>query len=608
MLLKLPNGGWVMMTAKLARSVLPVRANAFFMRASAFLLGASMLPMTAQAKEAVDLILHDGKVLTVDAAFSVQTAVAVRGGRIVATGTESLLDRYSADKVIDLHGSTLLPGFIDAHLHPIPIGPSDINPLIAHSITEIQAMLRKKAAELGPGKWITGYGWQEAALTEKRNLTRADLDAAAPENPVLLVRAGAHSAVASSLALKLAGIDRTTPDPKSGLIEHDANGEPGGIIRERQDIVERFIPLPTWAEMKAPMIHTLKEFLALGITSFHDASGNIDDEPVGLGGIALATPGAEVASGDMTFARARALYAEMGEDLPRVTLYISYPGAERLKAFPHHTGYGDDRVRLGAIGENLVDGGFTGPTAWLLVDYKGQPGFRGKGRYTDAELQEMVDTSNRLGWQMGLHCIGDAAILQTVNAYAKSLETIPDPAHAPDANGPGDRRWFTDHFTIMPPEATMATMARDHIWIAQQPNFLYNLENRYVALLDDWRLAHNNPVGTPAHKFGIFVAFSSDNLPVGPLVGLYAAITRKGPSGTVHGAEEAVGRAEAIRMYTANGAFLSREEHAKGTIEPGKLADMIVLSFDPLTADPQAFLDGHVDMTFVGGKLVYARP
>ena len=570
---------------------------------AALLLGASALPMAGHAKEAVDLILHDGQVLTVDAAFSVRSAVAVRGGRIVATGAEDLLDRYSAPQVIDLHGATLLPGFIDTHLHPIPIGPSDITPLTAHSIVEIQAMLRQKAAELGPGKWITGYGWQEAALAEKRNLTRADLDAAAPNNPVLLLRAGAHSAVANSLALKIAGIDRNTPDPKSGLIEHDANGEPGGIIRERQDIVERFIPPPTWAEMKAPMVRTLKGFLALGITSFHDASGNIDDEPVGQGGIAASKPGEEVASGELTFARARALYAEMGDQLPRVTMYISYPGAERLRAFPHHTGYGDDRVRLGAIGENLVDGGFTGPTAWLLVDYKGQPGFRGKGRYTDAELQDMIDTANRLGWQLGLHCIGDAAIVQTINAYARSLETIPDPAHAPD-----DRRWFTDHFTIMPPDATMATMARDHIWIAQQPNFLYNLENRYAALLDDWRLEHNNAVATPAHKFGIFMAFSSDNLPVGPLVGLYAAITRKGPSGMVHGAEEAVGRAEAIRMYTANGAYFSREERDKGTLEPGKLADMIVLPFDPLTADPQVFLDGHVAMTFVGGKQVYTRP
>lgn len=566
------------------------------------LAGVAAAPGALAAKEAVDLILHDGQVLTVDAAFSTRSAVAVRGGRIVATGGEDLLDRYSAGQVIDLHGRTLMPGFIDAHLHPIPVGPSDVNPLIAHSITEIQDMVRKKAAELGPGKWITGYGWQEAALAEHRNLTRADLDAAAPANPVILVRAGGHSAAANSLALKLAGVTRDTPDPKGGLIEHDANGEPGGIIRERQDIVERLVPPPTWAEMKGPMIRTLKSFLALGITSFHDASGKIDDEPVGQGGIAPAHPGEEVASGEMTFARARALYAEMGDQLPRVTLYISYPGPERLKAFPHHTGYGDDRVRLGAIGENLVDGGFTGPTAWLLADYKGQPGFRGKGRYTDAELQAMVDTANRLGWQMGLHCIGDAAIVQTISAYAHSLETIPDPAHAPD-----DRRWFTDHFTIMPPDATMATMARDHIWIAQQPNFLYNLENRYVATLDDWRLAHNNPVATPAHKFGIFVAFSSDNLPIGPLVGLYAAITRKGPSGTVHGADEAVGRAEAIRMYTANGAYLSREEHDKGTIEPGKLDDMIVLPFDPLTVDPQTFLDGHVDMTFVGGKLVYSR-
>jgi len=565
-------------------------------------LGVAAAPGAVAAKEAVDLILHGGQVLTVDAAFSTRTAVAVRGHRIVATGGEDLLERYSAAQVIDLHGRTLMPGFIDTHLHPIPIGPSDINPLIAHSITEIQDMVRKKAAELGPGKWITGYGWQEAALTEARNLTRADLDAAALANPVILVRAGGHSAAANSLALKLAGVTRDTPDPKGGLIEHDAKGEPGGIIRERQDIVERLVPPPTWAEMKAPMISTLKSFLALGITSFHDASGNIDDEPVGQGGIAPAHPGAEVASGEMTFRRARALYAEMGDQLPRVTLYISYPGAERLQAFGHHTGYGDDRVRLGAIGENLVDGGFTGPTAWLLADYKGQPGFRGKGRYTDAELQAMVDGANRNGWQLGLHCIGDAAIVQTINAYAHSLETIPDPAHAAD-----DRRWFTDHFTIMPPDATMAMMARDHIWIAQQPNFLYNLEGRYIATLDDWRLAHNNPVATPAHKFGIFVAFSSDNLPIGPLVGLYAAITRKGPSGTVHGADEAVGRAEAIRMYTANGAYLSREEQDKGSIEPGKLADMIVLPFDPLTTDPQTFLDGHIDMTFVGGKLVYTK-
>jgi len=189
------------------------------------------------------------------------------------------------------------------------------------------------------------------------------------------------------------------------------------------------------------------------------------------------------------------------------------------------------------------------------------------------------------------------------HAYAKALETIPSKEHAQ-----ADRRWFTDHFTIMPPDATMAKMKRDNIMAAAQPNFLYNLEDRYTQVLDDWRLLHNNPVATPAHKFGIFVAFGSDNLPIGPLVGLYAAITRKGPSGQAHGlAEEGVSRAEAIRMYTANGPYLSWEEKIKGTIEPGKLADMVVLPFDPLIAEPEAILRGQVDMTYLGGKLVYER-
>jgi len=558
-------------------------------------------PMSsAMARPVADLILHNGHVLTVDKRFTVASAVVVKGTRIVAVGGEALLKRYAARDVVDLKGRTLMPGFIDTHLHPAPVKPSDIAVASATSMAEVQAMLRDKARQMGPGKWITGYGWQEANLAEKRNITRADLDAAVPDNPVLLVRAGSHSAVANSLALKMAGIDRNTPDPAGGLIEHDASGEPNGIIRESYGAVLRLVPQPGWDVMKPATITWLKSILALGITSFHDASGSIDDEPYGAGGPKPGEQGLDLLGAGMTFHRARELYAEMGDSLPRVTMYISYPGAERLKAFPHHTGYGDNHVRLGAIGENAVDGGFTGPTAWLLADYKGQPGFRGKGRFTDAELQAMVDTAAKAGWQLGLHCIGDAAIVQTIAAYDKALDAIPDPAH-PAA----DRRWFTDHFTILPPDATMQTMARDHVMIAQQPNFLYNLEDRYTQVLDDWRLAHNNAIATPVKKFGLFMAFGSDNLPVGPLVGLYAAITRKGPSGTVHGAEEAVSRAEAIRMYTANGAWLSWEESQKGTLEPGKLADMIVLPFDPMTAPPEALLKGKVDMTFVGGKLVY---
>lgn len=559
--------------------------------AFSLLIGTSVVP--AMAKEKVDLILHHGKVLTVDTAFSLKSVVVVKEDKIVAVGGEELRGKYEGAKEIDLAGRTLMPGFIDTHLHPQPVAPSDIDSGAARSVAEVQDMLRKKAAELGPGKWITGCCWQESNLAENRNLNRADLDAAAPNNPVILVRNGGHSSVSNSMALKIAGLDRNAPEPKSGLIERDANGELNGVIRERSDLVRNFVPPATWTEMRPAYVTWLKHILSLGITSFHNASGSIDDEPIGKGGIENPGP-------SLTFKRSRELYAEMGADLPRMTLYIRHPGAERLKAFGLHSGYGDTRVRLGAIGEMAVDGGFTGPTAWLLADYKGQPGFRGKGRFTDAELQDAVDSAAKLGWQMGLHAIGDAAIVQTVNVYDKSLTKT--------GVGQKDHRWFLDHFTIMPPDATMATMKRDKIMIAQQPNFLYNLEDRYEQTLDDWRLAHNNAVGTPANKFGLFVALGSDNLPINPMVGLYAAVTRKGPSGCAHGfKEEAVSRQEAIRMYTANGAFLSWEEKIKGTLEPGKLADMVVLPFDPLTADEKTLLEGKVDMTFVGGKLVFER-
>ena len=548
----------------------------------------------AQAKDAADLILYNGKVLTADKDFSIKSAVAVKDGKILAVGGEEIAKSYTAPKTLDLKGRTLIPGFMDTHLHPQALSHRSIEATKAKSIVEIQQQLRVKAKELGPGEWITGSGWDEALLTEKRNITRKDLDVATPNNPVVLTRAGGHSSVGNSLALKAAGITRTTEDPKSGVIEHYADGEPNGIIRERGDLYHRLVPRDTWEDMKPGYVKMLKHLLSLGLTSMESATGSINDEPVGQGGIAQPGSG-------LTFRRFQQIAAET--DIPRITMYTSYPGAERLKQYPHHSGYGDIKVRLGPIGENPVDGGFTGPTAWTLADYKGQPGFRGKGRYTDAELQDMVDTAASLGWQMGLHCIGDAAIQQTVIAYDKALAKYPGVDHKG-----ADRRWFTDHFTIMPPDATMATMAKDKIMIAAQPNFGWNLEGRYVETMDDWRLLHNNSVKTPAKKFGLLVTFGSDNLPIDPRIGLYFAVTRRGPDGVQHGfAEEAVSREEAIRMYTANGPYLSWEEGIKGTLEPGKLADFVVVDRDTLTVPEQELLTLNFDQTYVGGKLVYER-
>jgi predicted amidohydrolase YtcJ len=538
-----------------------------------------------------DLILFNGKVVTVDAQFSIASALAVKDRRIVAVGGPEIARDYQAPARIDLKGRTLLPGFIDTHVHLRGMSPREIDMKQAKSIADIQRLIRDKARELGPGEWIIGRDWSEYELAEQRRPLRADLDSAAPQNPVALWRAGSHSAVGNSTALIAAKITADMPDPENGVIEHDEKGELNGVIRERTDLFRRLIPVDDLNALKPSYVAGLKGLLKLGITSFSEAMTAIDDESVGAGGT-----GRPVEAGRHTYKMFREIYAQMGDQLPRATLYIAYPGAERLRAFPHRTGDGDDRLKLGPIGESPYDGGFTGPTALTIEDYKGRPGFRGTALMSEAALEEMIDTSASLGWQLGIHAIGDKAIVTVAEAYARALKKHPGP----------DGRWYLSHLTMIPPASTLDLMARNGIYAAAQPNFLYNLEGRYLDTLDGYRLEHINPIAS-VMQHGVFMAFSSDNLPIGPLVGLYAAVTRKGMSGKVYGKEEAVSINEAIRLYTRAAAHLSFDETKKGSLEPGKFADLIVLDRDPLTSDPAALLATNVDLTFVGGKVVYER-
>ncbi len=564
-------------------------------------LGCLFVGVSHAMPQAVDLLFVNGKVVTVDDRFSIHSTLAVKDGVVVAVGDAALANDFAAARTIDLHGRTLMPGFIDTHLHLQGRSHRSIDAAAARSIADLQRMIRDKAAQLAPGEWITGYGWDEAQLRDGRVPLRADLDAAAPNNPVVLVRAGSHSAVGNSEALRLAGITQVTPDPQSGVIERGPDGQPNGVIRERTDLLNDLVPPDSPAQMRPSYIVSLKVLLALGITSFIEATSSIDDEPVGARGrpdisVAAGKPGAVTFPRGLTFKQFQSIYAELGAELPRVALYISYPGAERLKAFPHKTGYGDARLRLGPIGENPYDGGFTGPTALTKEDYKGQPGFRGKMLISDADAQEMVETSAELGWQLAIHAIGDAAIEHVVGLYDEALRKAPRKDH----------RWFTSHFTMLPSNETLALMAKNGIYAAAQPNFLYNLEGRYVATLDGARLEHINPVATPlAHH--VFIAFGSDNLPIGPMVGLYTAVTRKGASGRVFGIDEAVSREQAIRMYTRDAAYFTWEEKQKGTLEPGRFADLVVLDRDPLTVPENDLLATQVDLTVVGGNVVYER-
>jgi predicted amidohydrolase YtcJ len=349
------------------------------------------------------------------------------------------------------------------------------------------------------------------------------------------------------------------------------------------------VPPDSFATLRSGYVNSLRHMLSLGLTSVIVAASSIRDE-------VKVEDRPEQPDNMATFKNYQDIYAEYGDTLPRAVVEIGYPGERALCAYPHKTGWGDDRLKLGAVGEApAVDGGFTGPTAWTSQDYKGQPGFRGQPFFKDRQdLQQLADSVAKCGWQLGLHAIGDAAIDRATEVYAAALQKYPHP----------DARWYLAHFTMTPTDATMALMVKARILAAAQPNFLYTLENRYVETLDGERLEHVNPVGRPMRK-GVFIAFGSDNLPIDPRVGLYAAVTRKGMSGRVFGPDEAVSIQEALRMYTVNSAYLSWDEQKKGSIEVGKLADFIVLDRDPLTVPPEQLLTMRVLTTFVNGKSVY---
>ena len=520
-----------------------------------------------------DLILTNGKILTVDDDFTIHDTLVVHEGRVLETGAASLVSKYPAREVIDLQGKTVMPGFNDSHTHIRGRPQRYIELDEVSSIAEIQDLIRSKISEMGEGEWITGYGWSEDELDDGRRPLRDDLDLAAPNNPVILTRAGGHSAVTNSLALDLAGVTLETPQPEGGVIERDDNGELNGIIRERQEIVGRLVPESTYEEIIASLEINLNDLLRLGITSITDASKPPNQ-----------------------FAMWEELYKNALLPLPRSQIQFQWFDIKGINEVKARAGNGTDFLKVGPI-KVFADGGFTGPAAYTLEPYRNQGEYRGYLNMPEQELVEHLNEIHDAGWQMGIHTIGDAAIVLVVNTLADALERNPR----------DDHRHYLNHFSMRPPELTMELMAEHGIHITQQPNFTYTLEGRYVENLDGWRLQHNNPLRSPMDH-GITVAISSDILPIGPMVGIYAAVTRKGMTGNVYGQEEAITREEAIRAYTASGAFLNFEENVKGSLQSGKFADMIVLSDDILTVDEEKIMDILVEQTYVDGKLVYSRP
>ena len=542
-----------------------------------WLVSTGMTP--ARAQESADLLLHSGKIFSADQLLSTYSAVAIRDDRVVALGWGELGERYEAERIIDLDGRLVVPGFIDTHIH-ISGDPErwvDLSGL--ENLAELKARVTRKAEQIGSGEWITGYGWSEDELVEQRRPLRWDLDDAAPANPVVLTRAGGHSSVASTLALEAAGLTPESLVPLGAIIEVDDQGRMNGVLREgAQGLVSRLVPDPTANELRGSFVQNLRDLLELGVTSIIQAG--VDAQ---------------------RFAQWEEVYGEFRGQLPRAAVQVRIRGPvdraiEALNQFGRKTGDGDEWFRVGPA-KFFVDGGYTGAAAWTLEPYKGQPGYFGTGALIDASgMYQLSKATHDMGWQMGFHTIGDAAIKMTVDAWARVLEESPRLNH----------RHYLNHFTVRPPTETMQKMATHNIHVAQQPNFTYTLEGRYREHLEGERYQTNNPLRSPM-SHGVFVALGSDILPIGPMVGLYAAVTRQGMSGAVVGPGEALTMPEAIAGYTRLAAHLTFEESIKGSLEVGKLADMVVLSQDLLTIDPAQTMNTEVDLTILGGRVVFER-
>lgn len=516
----------------------------------------------AHRKDKADLLLYNARVISLDARHPRAEAIAVREGRIYAVGTSReirpLLGRRT--EVLDCHGRAVVPGFIDSHAHLLGIAGRllgvDCSPQAARSIADIQRALRQHAQELPPGTWIRAGDYDEFYLTEKRHLNRWDLDAACPHHPTRLWHRSRHACVLNSLALALAGISPETPDPPGGHVERDAaTGEPTGLLYGMGEFLSRqVIPPLADDELKRGVRRACQQYLSWGVTSLHDAT----------------------ASNDLAQWRLFNELKEGGEWLLRVYMMMGYESLAKLQEEGLHPGYGDDQLRLGAIKLML------GEAAGVLHP-------------SQEELNEQVWQAHRRGYQVAIHAVEASHIVAAVEALERALERQPAPGH----------RHRIEHCSLCPP-SLIERLAQAGIAVATQPSFIYYSGERYLAEVEAPLIDWLYPARSLLEK-GLTVAASSDGpvAPPNPLVGIYAAVTRRTRSGQVVGAAQSISPAQALGMYTVAGAALSFEEQTKGSITPGKRADLAVLDGDPLAVLPEEIKDITVATTIVGGRVVW---
>ena len=560
---------------------------------------ALLMPSSILARTDADLILHNGKIITVDQNFSIQQAVAIKGGRITVVGDEKsvLADRGPKTQVIDLAGRTVLPGLIDSHLHALEAGLSEFRTPLPRldSFDAVRAYIRDRAARTPKGEWIVVPRTFPTRLRELRMPTRELLDVAT-EHPVMFD--ASYVVVVNSFALKMCGIGRDTPDPPRGVIARDERGEPNGILRNAQSLLKGIKPAKdfTEAEKLDALEKMLRLYRAAGLTSIGD--GSVSPEEVGLYEKLKAQnrlPVRAVLTWWLDIAR------------PAEDLIAAIRGA----AFTTNTG--DDWLKYGAFKIN-IDGGMTIGTAYQRQPYgpfgrqlygQTDPTDRGQLFAPPEKSLAVFRAARDKGWQLSAHCQGGGAIdvfLEAMAALNRDRPIEPSRSHL-------------IHASFQSPEAIQRAKKLG-ILADVQAAWLYldapGLEQ--VFTYDGMRYFF------PLRSYldaGVVVAGGSDHMigydknqainPYNPFLGMWTAVTRKTNRGTVIHPEEKITRAEALKMYTLWAAYRQFAEASKGSIERGKLADLIVIDRDYLNCPEDQIRDIEPVMVVLNGEIVYRR-
>jgi predicted amidohydrolase YtcJ len=532
----------------------------------------------------IDLLIVNANVLTMDPARPRAQSVAVAGGRIVALDADG-----PASEVVDLHGRTLLPGFHDAHNHMAWFGMSltevDLSPTAVTSLDELYAAIARRARETSEDDWVVGSGYDQNRLGGQHP-DRDGLESAAPGRRVMLRHVSGHMCVVSGAVLADLNIADRPVDVSGGTVVTDADGRPTGLLQERaQELTDTLLRPYPLAFLTDAIDRAGARYLSEGITSVTEA---------GIGGGWIGHTPVELAA----YQAAR----DAGRLPVRVELMVASDVLHPVGAHPSddlplgldlgiRTGFGDDWLRVGAM-KLFTDGSLIGRTAAMSFDYAGMPGNQGYFQGDAAELTDRIVAAHRSGWQVASHAIGDRAIDLALDAYAAASSRFPRPAV----------RHRIEHFGVSRPDQVARAASLGVVAVPQ---------GRFASEIGDGMLAAVGPSrGEWLYRqrslldAGMVLPGSSDR-PVSngaPLLGVHDMVNRRTASGAPFNAGEAITASEALRAYTYGSAYASHLEQARGTIAPGMLADLVVLSDDPTAVSPAGIGDIQVLATYVDGE------